>query len=139
MTARPDSEKVSGMHDQELAIIRGLVPIAWADGDFAEKEQEMLDALLDAYGATAAEREELRTYAKEKRTLDDITLSDLSAGDRRLLLGHAVILTFADGKLQAEEVAVINDLAKHLRIPEEEARQVILAASERAKANLSLL
>ena len=127
------------MHDQELAIIRALVPVAWADGDFAEKEQEMLDALLDAYGATATEREELKTYAKEKRTLEDITLSDLSAGDRRLLLGHAVVLTFADGKLQAQEIAVINDLAKYLRIPEEEARMVILAASERAKANLALL
>lgn len=127
------------MHDQELAIIRALVPVAWADGDFAEKEQEMLDALLDAYDATQTERDELRAYAKDKKTLDDIKLSDLSAGDRRLLLGHAVILTFADGKLQAEEIAIINDLAKHLRIPEEEARGVIQAASERAKANLKLL
>ncbi|MFO0667956.1 MAG: hypothetical protein U0174_28655 [Polyangiaceae bacterium] len=127
------------MHDQELAIIRALVPIAWADGDFADKEQEMLDALLDAYNATPAEREDLKVYAKEKRTLEDINLMDLSAGDRRLLLGHAVILTFADGKLQAEEIAIIKDLAKYLRIPDEEAHAVIVAASERAKANLKLL
>ena len=127
------------MHDQELAIIRALVPVAWADGDFAEKEQEMLDALLDAYNATQSERDELKAYAKDKKTLDDIVLSDLSAGDRRLLLGHAVILTFADGKRHAEEIAIINDLAKHLRIPEEEAHGIIQAASERAKANLKLL
>ena len=42
------------MHDQELAIVRALVPVAWADGDFADKEKEMLEALLDAYVADKA-------------------------------------------------------------------------------------
>ena len=97
------------MHDQELAIIRALVPIAWADGDFAEKEQEMLDALLDAYGASEGERASVREYAKEKRTLEDITLQELSADDRRILLQHAVLISFADG-----EQAVIAGVMEHI-------------------------
>ena len=39
------------MHEQDLAIVKGLVSVAWADGVFAEREREMLDALLEAYGA----------------------------------------------------------------------------------------
>ena len=44
------------MHDQDLAIVRALVSVAWADGIFAERERAMLDALLDAYGASAEDR-----------------------------------------------------------------------------------
>ncbi len=127
------------MHADELAIVRSLVPVAWADGTFETTEKEMLSALLDAYGANEAERNEMLAYASEKRGLDDIDLQDLSAGDRRLLLQHAVIMTFADGKQAAEEVAILAELAKRLRIPEDEAKTVIAGATERAKHNLKLL
>ncbi|MBX3233714.1 MAG: TerB family tellurite resistance protein [Labilithrix sp.] len=127
------------MHDGEYAIVRALVPVAWADGEFAQKEREMLDGLLEAYGATESEREQLREYAKEKRTLDDIDLQELSAGDRRVLLQIAVLLSFADGHQHADEIKIVNDLATKLRIPADEAKAVIAAAEERAKKNLSML
>jgi hypothetical protein len=127
------------MHEQEYAIVRALVPVAWADGEFADKEREMLDALLDAYEATADEKKKLQEYAKEKRTLDDIELQDLSASDRRVLLQHAVLLTFADGKQVALEAKFIVDLAAKLRIPGDEAKAVIAEAETRAKKHLKLL
>ena len=127
------------MYEEELAIVRALVPVAWADGEFAEKEREMLEGLLEAYGATDAEKADVRTYASEKRTLEDINLQDLSAGDRRVLLQCAVLLTFADGEQHASESKLLGDLAVKLRIPDEEAKSVIAAAEERAKKNQSLL
>ena len=86
------------MHEQEYAIVHALVPVAWADGNFDAKEKEMLEALLDAYGASEEQKTQLREYAKEKRTLDDIHLQDLSAADRRVLLQNAVLMSFADGE-----------------------------------------
>jgi len=127
------------MNAEEFAIVRGLVPVAWADGTFAEKETEMLEALLDAYGASDDQRRELREYAKEKRTLDDINLQDLSAGDRRVLLQCAVLLSFADGHQDVTESKLLVELAAKLRIPDDEAKQVIAGAETRAKNNLSLL
>lgn len=127
------------MHEQEYAIVRALVPVAWADGEFADKEKEMLDALLDAYEATDDEKKKLRDYAKEKRTLDDIDLQDLSASDRRVLLQHAVLLTFADGKQHALEAKFLADLAAKLRIPQDEAKGVIAEAEARAKKHLDVL
>jgi uncharacterized membrane protein YebE (DUF533 family) len=127
------------MHEQEFAIVRSLIPVAWADGAFAEKEREMLEALLDAYAATDEQKAALRDYAKERRTLDDIDLQELSAGDRRVLLQHAVLLTFADGEQHAAESKFLGELATKLRIPDVEAKAVIGEAETRAKKHLDLL
>jgi len=40
------------MHPENMAIVKALVSVAWADGDYGEKERQMLDALLEAYKAT---------------------------------------------------------------------------------------
>lgn len=99
----------------------------------------MLEGLLEAYGATDSERTSLMDYAKEKRTLDDIDLQELSGPDRRVLLQIAVLLTFADGHQHVDEAKIVADLATKLRIPDEEAKGVIAMAEERAKKNLTLL
>ena len=127
------------MHEEDLAIVKGLVLVAWADGQFADKEKETLDALLDAFGATAEEKAQLIEYAKVKRSLDDINLQDLSAEDRRMLLQHAVLLTWVDGSQAAEEKAILDQLASRLKIPDEEARSIIEVATARVKSHLKLL
>jgi uncharacterized tellurite resistance protein B-like protein len=127
------------MHEQDTAILKALVPVAWADGTFAEREREMIDALLDAYCADDREREALLEYAAKPRTFDDIDLQELSADDRRVLLQHAVLLSFADGAQAPEELAMVQNLAKKLRIPDEEAKELIDASSVRAKKLLHLI
>jgi uncharacterized tellurite resistance protein B-like protein len=127
------------MHEQDIAIVKALVPVAWADGVFAQTEKEMLDALLDAYSATDKEKEILREYAASKRTLDDIELQDLSADDRRVLFQHAVLLTFADGDQSKDEMSMLDALAKKLRIADDEKTALMKTGAERAKKYLHLL
>lgn len=127
------------MHDQDLAIVKALVPVAWADGVFAESEKEMLDALLDAYRASDQDKQILRDYAAQKRTLDDIDVQELSADDRRVLFQHAVLLTFADGDQSADEVALLKALAQKLRIDDEERDTLMEVGAHRAKKYLKLL
>lgn len=127
------------MHEEDLAIVKGLVPIAWADGVFADKEKETLDALLDAFGASDQERAMVREYASHKRTLEDINLQDLSADDRRMLLQHAVVLTWVDGTQNEEERVILDKLAAHLKIPADEAKSIIDTATVRIKTHLKLL
>jgi tellurite resistance protein len=127
------------MHGQDAAIIKALVPVAWADGVFAEREREMLDALLDAYCADDREKESILEYAAERKTLDDIDLQELSADDRRVLLQHAVLLSFADGDQSPEELATLDALARKLRIPEAEAQSLFEASAARARRLLHLL
>ena len=127
------------MHEQDIAIVKALVPVAWADGTFAAQEKEMLDALLDAYSATEDEKTALLKYAAEKRSLDDIDLQELSTDDRRVLLNHAVLLTFADGEQGKEELELLRKLAERLRIPDDEAKTLLDAGAARAKKFLNLL
>jgi tellurite resistance protein len=116
------------MHEQDLAIVKALVPVAWADGRFEERERELLDALLEAYGASNDEREALHAYAATRRSLED-----LSAGDRRLILHHAVLVAHADGEETASETELLGRLAERLGIPTGEAAVVIESATAHAK------
>jgi uncharacterized tellurite resistance protein B-like protein len=127
------------MHEQDLAIIKALIPMAWADGVYADKEKETIDALLEAFDADAAEKERIHLYANEKRTLDDIDLQELSAPDRRLVIQHAVLLSFVDGEQGPEELELLANLVTKLKVPADEAKQIIEAATARAKKNLNLL
>ncbi len=127
------------MHDQNMAILKGLVSVAWADGHVATEELEVIEALLDAFEASASEAAELRAYAKTPKSIDDIPLTDLSYDDRRVLLQHAVLLTYIDGEQHEKEKQLLEQLCEKLRIPALEAKGIIDAASERAKGFLNLL
>ena len=127
------------MHQQDMAIIKGLVSVAWADDHIADEEQQVIDALLAAYSATASESREIRKYAQAKKTLEDIELTELSTDDRRVLLQHAVLLTFIDGEQHRKEKELLEDLINRLRIPPAEAERIVAAAEERAKALLAQL
>jgi tellurite resistance protein len=81
----------------------------------------------------------MRTYAKTRRTLADIPLTDLSADDRRLLIQHAVLLTFIDGAQSPEEKTLLTELCEKLRIPANEATSLLTSAETRAKRFLDRL
>jgi uncharacterized tellurite resistance protein B-like protein len=127
------------MHDQDIAIIKALVPVAWSDGVFSDHEKETILGLLAAYDATEAEKERVLGFAAEKRTLDDIDLQELSAEDRRVLLQHAVLLSYADGDQNAAEIEFLAKLALRLKIPADEAAAVMAASAQRAQKLLGRL
>ncbi len=127
------------MHIQNLAILKGLVSVAWADGRLAGEEKEVLEALLQAFEASPSEAHEIRLFAREPKKLQDVPLHDLSADARRLLLQHAVLLSFVDGEQDIKEKKLIDELCEVLRIPGIESKGLVAAAEDRAKALLELL
>jgi hypothetical protein len=127
------------MHTQDLAILKALVVVAWSDGDFADVEREAIDGLLAAYEASETEKAELHEFAKEARSLDDIEMQELSAADRRVLLQHAVLVTYAQKEPSERQVAFLDKLADRVKVPAEEAKEVIAAAKERTMKLLHLL
>jgi len=122
-----------------MAILKGLVSVAWADGRVAAEEMEVLEGLLQAFDATPSEAQELRFYAKQERFLHDIPLNDLSYDDRRVLLQHAVLLTFVDGEQHDKERQLLDELCKTLHIGDAEAKSLILAAELRSRELVELL
>lgn len=127
------------MHPENVAILKSLVSVAWADGKFEEAEKKLLSGLLDAFEANDDEKKSLAEYAAQKRGLEDVPLEDLSPDDLRVLVHHAVLLTFIDGAQDGEEKAFVERLAKYIGIPDDEANELISAAEARAKKHLHLL
>lgn len=121
------------MHEQDMAILKSLVAVAWADGRFAAEEREHLEALISAFGATEAEAAMVRQWASTPRTLADIPLTELSRDDRRTLLNHAVVLTHIDGEQSADEKELLSNLKGYLRIDETEAKGIVDSAEARVK------
>jgi len=68
-----------------------------------------------------------------------VPLHDLSADARRLLLQHAVLLSYVDGEQDASEKQLIDELCEVLRIPGIESKGLVAAAEDRAKSLLKLL
>jgi tellurite resistance protein len=140
MSAPASGEPKGGnMHEQDKAILKSLVSVAWADGRVTNEETDVLEAILQAFEATPEDEVEMRTYALSPRTLADIPLTDLSADDRRLLIQHAVLLTYIDGKQSPEEKTLLTQLCERLRIAPAEASTLVSAAEARAKRFLDLL
>ncbi len=127
------------MHAENVAILKSLVSVAWADGDYGAQEREMVDALLVAFDADETQSKDLRAYAETKRSLEDVPIDELSSDDIRTLVQHAVLLTFIDGAQNDKEKAFVAELARYLGIPDEEAKHLIEVAEHRAKRNLRLL
>ena len=127
------------MQEHQEAMVKSLVAVAWADGRLDGEESEVIEALIDAFEIGDDDAKNIRAYAKDPRKLDDVPLTDLSAADRRLLLQHAVILTYIDGEQSDTEREVIGQLVDRLRIPPAEAKVLLEASEERAKNLLELL
>jgi len=127
------------MQDYQEAMLKSLVAVAWADGRVDAEEHEVIEALLSAFDVGGDDAEHIRDYAKTPKAIEDVPISDLSASDRRVLLQHAVILTYIDGTQSDKEKEVLESLVKMLRVPADEAAQILADADARAKRLLSLL
>jgi len=118
----------------ELALIKCLVAVAWADGQIDRPEAGMIDGLLWAYGASDEEEGTIREFAGTKRTLKDSALpDDLSREERELALAHAALLTHADGEQTTQEKRILTELAKKLGFSVDDAKPIIASARDRAQ------
>jgi uncharacterized tellurite resistance protein B-like protein len=127
------------VNDVRLAMLQSLVAVAWADEKLHDKESEIIEALMAAFELPDDEAAALREFAKTPRTLDDVPLTELSAHDRKLLLQHAVLISYVDGSPDAAEMRIIDQLVERLRIPVGDAAPILAVAHARARRLAPLL
>jgi len=122
--------------DANNNVLKLLVALAWADGRVDEEEMEVVNALLDAYGAGDEEAEELRNWARQPRDLDDVDVSDLTVSDTELALQHAVLLTYIDGEQSPKEVELLDRFCARLGFTKEAAAPILESADAWARSLL---
>src|SRR5687768_5283220 len=113
------------MLDHQEAMVKSLVAVAWADGRVESEETEVIEALISAFELHGDDAAAIRAYAQTPRTLDDVPLTELSSDDRRLLVQHAVVLTYIDGRQSDDETKILDELVRKLNLPPEEARELL--------------
>ena len=59
------------MPNRKILILKAVVCVAWADGQFKDSERRALDGVIAACGLTPEEAAEVRTYAEMPHTLRD--------------------------------------------------------------------
>jgi uncharacterized tellurite resistance protein B-like protein len=121
------------LEDGKKCSLKLLVALAWADGRVDEEEMEVVEAMLDAYGADGDEAQEIRDWAREKRSLDDVDVSDMNMNDLTAVLQHAVLLTYIDGEQSETEIKLLKDFIAKLGLTMEEAEPVLMAAEHFTK------
>ena len=50
------------MHEQDKAILKSLVSVAWADGRVTSEETDIIEALLQAFEATAEDKFKIEPF-----------------------------------------------------------------------------
>ncbi len=119
------------MTPNELSVLKSLVVLAWADGRVDEPEAELIETLLQAFGADAEERKTLLDFASHKRTLlGDLPLQELGFEDREILLGNAAVMAGADGIESPEEKALLDELIRVLGIDSDRAGRILASAKD---------
>lgn len=113
------------MTPNDKSIVKALIAVAWADGQMEESEATVIDGMLAGFDASEEDERELREYARVRRTLDDIVVTDLSTDDRELLLGNAALLTHADGEVSDAEREIIAKLTAILEFEDQHAYDIV--------------
>ncbi len=114
--------------ESELAVVRALVALAWADGVADAPEHGVLEGMLVAFGAPEQQEAEILAWAARPRQLTDVAWDQVLAQDRELLLQNGALLTHADGSQTDAERRAFAELCRQLAATEEEICAAMAAA-----------
>jgi tellurite resistance protein len=113
------------MTPSEKKVVKSLVAVAWADGKVAQPERHVIEGLLAGFDASDDEEKEVLEYARQRRTLADVPVSDLNEEERELLLANAALLTHADGDQSDGEKDLLDKLIGLLGFSKEDAGKIL--------------
>lgn len=122
------------MTPAEKNIVRSLIAVAWADGVVEAPEEGVIDGFLGLYDASDEEEAELKEYAKEQRSLDDVPFDELDDEGKEILLSNAALLSASDGETSDSEKAMLDELVKRLGFSDKDAKRIIKSSQDGAIA-----
>ncbi|MDD5307345.1 MAG: hypothetical protein PHU25_08490 [Deltaproteobacteria bacterium] len=127
------------LSDDKKTCLKLLVAMAWADGRVAAEEMEVVEAMIDAFGAEPEEGDEIRKWAMKPRSFEDVDTAGLIRSDAELVLQQATILTFIDGEQSPEELELLEALRIKVGLDEGAAAPILERATAFAHELLPVL
>jgi tellurite resistance protein len=127
------------LSDDKKTCLKLLVAMAWADGRVEAEEMEVVEAMIDGFGAEPGEAEELRKWAATPRSFEDVDTGGLTRSDAELVLQQAVLLTFIDGEQSPEELELLDALRVRVGLDKDAAAPILERATAFAHELLPVL
>ena len=135
---------------KQMNLLRVIAAMAWADGNLADEEVDvMLDRFSAMFAADAPQqqvlRQEMRDYLMQNIPLSELIPKIQTAAERELVLrlGYEVICSSArtpdEGKVNAEEAAAFSHLVELLGFAPETVQQIQSDALSAADTGESLV
>ncbi len=124
---------------RQMNLLRIVASMAWADGELATEEVDlMLDRFCSLFAADVEQQQlqqELRDYIMQNIPLDELIHQLESQAERELVLqlGYEVIASSSrtpdEPKINAEEAAAYQKLVQLLDLPEDTVKRIEAEAS----------
>ncbi|WP_416670206.1 tellurite resistance TerB family protein [Egbenema bharatensis] len=135
---------------RQMNILRIVTTMAWADGELAQEEVDvMLDRFSGLFAADAPQkqrlRQELQDYMMQNIPLEELTPKLQGEEEKKLVLhlGYEVICSSSrtpeEAKINTEEAAAYQKLVDLLDLPPDTVEQVISAANAEVSEDESLI
>lgn len=110
--------------NKKVAIIKGLIAVAWADGNLNLRELEILNEYVVQFGLTKREINSVYTFIANPPVLEDLPEIITDIDDRLFLISQAYVMACADESLSFQEINVINQLVETFSLPKKEVEKV---------------
>ena len=111
-------------HEKRVAILEGILAVAWADGSYDERERRLMDDIARAFGAAA--------MPPALGGMGDKPLSELleTPEERAYVFQQAAKMSYADGVLDPGERDLLDRLAESLGLEADEVGTLEFGARE---------
>jgi tellurite resistance protein len=119
------------MANRNVAILKAVICVAWADGLLKDPERRAIEGVLRAVELSPAEVAELRAYAEKPHALAELDLRDFTNEDKRLAILHSVALAHADNDYSPPERQAIMSLCERFGLSPAEAHALMGRANAR--------
>ena len=115
--------------DKRISILKSILSVAWADGDFEDREKALMEEILAAFGADHTEQSE-RVLDTDGADTPDLSTVLTTEDERYYCYQQAAKMSYADGVLVPAEREILDSLRKSLKLSEEAAKQAEETARE---------
>lgn len=135
-----NKEQAAKMSQFLAEIIIAALPMAWIDGQLADKERDTVDRLMTTSGIRKEERDLIQKAIDKRQSFDEIMRTSILFDDEhrkktcsqsdnerlkhRLMLCAAWEIAIADGRIDSSELLLHNRIADKLGISREEVKEI---------------
>lgn len=112
------------MDDLNLVVIRMWAAAAWADGQIASRERQVLERLIAGAQLDDDQRATARGYLRKPVDLEDARSGALTDDERQGVYRTACKLSAVDGHIAEAERAFLSRLADVVEIDEDTAAEI---------------